>query len=268
MLYMAGNHSTAWALRREGFNIGWLLSPGGERRPVRKSGEVMPYAIDNGLYHPHDQPQKPPEAELGVYELLCKASRLKWPRPLWYVVPDVPYDGKRSLEITMAHAPRMRALFPDIPQAIAVQDGMDFAAAEPFDVVFVAGSTDWKEATLENWSKWSRERGKLCHVARVNTSRRIKLCQDAEIDSADGTAIAHGARKSMAGILRELAQGQLWPLRTAQHPKPSEHPQPPAPPRVRRAESRSVPSRTTPHSQAASAVGSPHIAEPAPSPRA
>lgn len=209
MLYLAGNHATVWELRAEGFDMGWLLSPGSERRPVRAAG-VMPYAVDNGLYRAPDAPPAPPAARLRVYELLCKIDRLGWPAPFWYVVPDVPYDGEASRAVTAEHAPIMRRLFPALKQAIAVQDGMELADAEGFDVVFVAGSTEWKELTLPMWAEWSRREGKLCHVARVNTARRIRMCQDAGVDSVDGTAIARGHRKSMSAVLRAMSQGVIF----------------------------------------------------------
>ena len=207
MLYMAANHSEVWKLRANGLPFGWLLSPGAERRPIR-GDRAIPYAIDNGLFRPPGAPPAPESACLNVYELLCKSVRLNWPRPLWYVVPDVPYDGAASLRRTMEHAPRLAALFPDVPQAIAVQDGMSFEAAEPFPVVFVAGSTDWKLRTLAGWAKWANERGKLCHVARVNTARRLRRCLRAGAASADGTAIAKGHRASLSALVDTLRAHQ------------------------------------------------------------
>lgn len=212
MLYLGGNHSTVWTLRRDGYPLGWLMSPGSERRPINRGGEVVPYAVDNGLFRPPDAPPAPPAARLGVYELLCKTFRLGWPAPLWYVVPDVPYDGAASRVVTAEHAPRMRALFPQLRQAVAVQDGMRFEDAEAFEVVFVAGSTEWKERTLGAWCAWAHERGKLCHVARVNTARRLQMCIDAKADSADGTAISRGHRRALRAVLGTLRRSRDEPM--------------------------------------------------------
>lgn len=209
MLYLAGNHATVWDLKAEGFAMGWLLSPGADRRPIRKSA-VMTYAVDNGLYRDQGLPPAPPEARLGVYELLCKIRRLGWHPPLWYVVPDVPYDGDASRVVTAEHAPMLRRLFPDLSQAIAVQNGMTPHDTDGYDVVFVAGSPEWKEATLASWADSARQRGQICHVAKVNTARRMKLCIDAGVHSTDGTAISRGHRRALAPLLRTMAQGSIF----------------------------------------------------------
>lgn len=211
MLYLASNHSSVWRLRRDGHSLGWLLSPAGTRCPVAADGTKMPYAVDNGLFRAFGKPPATEAERLGVYEVMCRISRLGWPPPLWYVVPDVPYDGAASLRVTQEHAPRMRSMFPGVRQAIAVQDGMTFESAESFEVVFVAGSDGWKERTLGEWCRWAHGRGKLCHVARVNTARRMQMCVDARADSADGTCIAYGF-DSLRPLLRVMAQAAESPL--------------------------------------------------------
>lgn len=54
--------------------------------------------------------------------------------------------------------------------------------------VFVGGSTDWKLATLYDWAALAQSRGAWCHVGRVNSVRRIRLCHLAGVDSFDGTS--------------------------------------------------------------------------------
>lgn len=212
MLYLAGNHSTVWELRRRGLNMGWLMSPGCERRPIGRTGAIVPYAVDNGLFRPFGAPPAPETSRLGVYELLCKTVRLGWHPPLWYVVPDVPYRGEESLRLSREHAPVLRRLFPRIPQAIAVQDGMRLEDAEGFEVVFVAGSTAWKEKTLPAWCEWAHRRGLVCHIARVNTARRIEMCLAAKADSADGTAIARGHRRALRAVIGSMRRAATEPL--------------------------------------------------------
>jgi hypothetical protein len=54
--------------------------------------------------------------------------------------------------------------------------------------VFVGGSTEWKLRTISEWARLARERGAYCHVGRVNTVRRIRLCLVAGVDSFDGSS--------------------------------------------------------------------------------
>jgi hypothetical protein len=53
--------------------------------------------------------------------------------------------------------------------------------------VFVGGTTRWKLETMANWAALARERGAWCHVARVNTVRRIRACATAGATSFDGS---------------------------------------------------------------------------------
>jgi hypothetical protein len=74
---------------------------------------------------------------------------------------------------------------------IAVQDG--FAPWHiarflgPGVGIFVGGSTEWKLATMAEWSRLAHTFGAKCHVGRVNTGRRVKLCDIAGVDSFDGS---------------------------------------------------------------------------------
>jgi len=75
---------------------------------------------------------------------------------------------------------------------LAVQDGMTVSsvadALAPGDGIFIGGSTEWKLATMREWAALARERGILCHVARVNSVRRINRCINAGATSFDGTS--------------------------------------------------------------------------------
>jgi hypothetical protein len=53
--------------------------------------------------------------------------------------------------------------------------------------VFVGGSTDWKLDTMATWAALARERGAWCHVARVNTPKRIRKVALAGATSFDGS---------------------------------------------------------------------------------
>lgn len=210
MLYLAANNTGCWRLRRAGFAIGWMQSPRNVRRPIHyQTAEVMPCAYDNGLYHPYGEPPKPESERLLIYGTLARVLADKWPIPLFAVVPDVPYDGEASRKVSRWHLPRMRDLFPGVPLAVAVQDGMTPDDLDGFDVCAVAGSTDWKRSTVCMWAKESRSRGMKTHMLRVNTQDRMQLAKDAGCDWADGTGIWRGDKKQKQGLLLALSQLHL-----------------------------------------------------------
>lgn len=209
MIYLAANNTGCWRLRRLGFAIGWMMSPAGLMRPIR-GAELMPYALDNGLFRPFGAPEAPPSERLRIYAACAKAVADAWPTPLFAVVPDVPYCGDRSLTLSRHHRPMMRDLFPSIPLAVAVQDGMDADALDGFDWAFIAGSTEWKLATAVYWADACRERGMKSHLARVNGAPRMNLAKDAGCESADGTGIWRGDAKQKRAVLDALQQIGLF----------------------------------------------------------
>jgi hypothetical protein len=208
VIYLAANHASVWRLREEGFPLGWIMSPAGLRRPVR--GDVaMPWAMDNGLFRPFGSPAAPTYERVTVLGCLAKAMRDGWPTPMFAVVPDVPYRGDVSADVSREWRSVMRIYFPSIPLALAVQDGMSAGALDGYDWCFVAGSTEWKEATMGYWCRESRKRGLRCHIARVNTVSRLRAAIDHGADSADGTCIGRGDHGQIKGLWDELVQMKL-----------------------------------------------------------
>ena len=125
----------------------------------------------------------------------------------WVVMPDCVGDASRTLEMAAEWWP----LLDNYPVLLAVQDGI--AAA---DVaiwlergaagLFVGGSTAWKLRTLSQWAAMARSYGKICHVGRVNSIRRIRQCVDAGVHSVDGTSATRfscNAQKLSSGLHQE-----------------------------------------------------------------
>jgi len=116
-------------------------------------------------------------------------------RALWLALPDVPFRGLESLDLTLQWLPEMRG-HPSI-LLIVVQDGMTPAMVAPFlgprVGIFVGGTDDWKEQTLPIWGALAREAGCYLHIGRVNSARRIFLCAAEEADSFDGTSVTQFA---------------------------------------------------------------------------
>lgn len=162
------------ALRGAGWRL--LVSARGVLRP-----EGFRYALDNGAWTAHQEGLPfDSDAFLRAVDLLGVGAD-------WTVIPDVVGDRDGTLEALRRWLPRLSGL----PLLFAVQDGMqpaDLPALGPSMGLFVGGSTAWKESTMRIWSRVAHDAGAICHVGRVNTVRRIRLCHDAQVDSFDGTS--------------------------------------------------------------------------------
>lgn len=105
------------------------------------------------------------------------------------IAPDIVCGGMESLALSLSWLPRLLAYGPRV--YIPVQPGIDPAALDGIVGervgVFIGGDTDWKERTILFWTRFAHDRGALCHVGRVNTARRLAICQAAGVDSIDGS---------------------------------------------------------------------------------
>jgi len=117
----------------------------------------------------------------------------------WIVLPDIVAGGLASLRFSLdwLDALRNRPELHGAQYLLAVQNGM-----EPRDIVplvgpesgiFVGGDTAWKLATMRTWARLAHEHGAICHVGRVNTVRRIRLCAAVGADSFDGSGASRFA---------------------------------------------------------------------------
>jgi|SRR5215475_4838518 len=115
------------------------------------------------------------------------------------VLPDVPFDMPRSLELSMSYLPDL-ARTP-FPIALALQNGaedMELPWGE-IQAVFIAGDDQWKlghaavtlihEALTKNL--WT-------HLARVNSARRWRFACGVGADSSDGTFFSVAPDKNLA----------------------------------------------------------------------
>lgn len=209
MIYLAANNSRVWHFRREGYPMGWMISPAGAGRSTIRDGDIMPYALDNGLFHTFGHPPKGMKALPPFYAMLRRDVG-DANQPMFVVAPDVPYDGAATRLLSAKHRRHIRENGYAGRIALAVQDGMTPDDLDGYDAVFVAGSTEWKWDTAEVWVREAHDRGMWAHVARVNTIRRVRQCVDMHADSADGTGIWRGDRKQLAGVLEALAERHLF----------------------------------------------------------
>ena len=129
-------------------------------------------------------------------------------RCLGAVAPDVPFDAAGTLDESLPWLACIREL--GVPAAFAAQDGCDLLGLpwDDFDVLFIAGSTEWKTGPVaERLSREAKARGKWVHMGRVNSRHRLRIAEWFGCDSADGTYLAFGPDKNLAllrGWLDEL----------------------------------------------------------------
>jgi hypothetical protein len=170
-----GTRRNLEALRRAGWRL--MVSAKGVLRH-----EGFRYALDNGAWHafanrlPFDE-----KAFLAAFDKLGKGAD-------FVVLPDIVTGAERSLAFSMKWA---HELDQSCPQVLAVQDGMSAEMIAPLvgpmRGIFVGGSDEFKEKTLPIWGELARCRQAYLHVGRVNTRRRIFLCEAAGADSFDGS---------------------------------------------------------------------------------
>jgi hypothetical protein len=147
------------------------------------------YALDNGAWGAYQQQAEWPEARFTalVGRFGAQAD--------WVVAPDIVMGGHESLAKSLAWLPALRRQVPRV--LLAVQDGMVPSELRPHlgpaVGVFVGGSTEWKLETLRQWGDLCAELGAWCHIGRVNSVRRIKLCHSARAHSFDGTSVSQFA---------------------------------------------------------------------------
>ncbi|MEU5979417.1 hypothetical protein [Streptomyces sp. NPDC047315] len=128
-------------------------------------------------------------------------------RCLWAVAPDVPFDAAGTLTESVPWLPRIQAL--GVPAAFAAQDGCDVLGVpwDAFDVLFIAGSTEWKTGPVaERLAREARERGKGVHMGRVNSLVRLRTAEWFGCDSCDGTYLAFGPAKNLARLADWLGE--------------------------------------------------------------
>jgi hypothetical protein len=187
-----------------------MLSPEGVLRT-----EGFAYCLDNGAWTAFVK-ERPWNSRAFV-----GALRRFGPDADFVVCPDIVLGGEESLRRSRLWLPHV--LRHTVRVLIAVQNGMTPDVIRPMlgarVGIFVGGDTEWKERTMFTWAQLARECGSYCHVGRVNTARRVKLCQMAGVHSFDGSGVSRFV-KHLAVMERALAQGSL-PFRSTTSSEPT-----------------------------------------------
>lgn len=153
--------------------------------------EGFRYAIDNGAWTAYAKGE--PWNESAFLTLIAKHGD----GADFIVSPDIVAGGLESLRRSEVWLPRIKQLAPCVRVLIPVQDGMkvnDVRDLLTADVgIFVGGSTDWKLRNMGHWADLAHERGSYCHVGRVNSMIRIRMCGRFGVNSFDGSSASRFA---------------------------------------------------------------------------
>ena len=197
------------ALRRAGWRL--MVSARGVLRT-----EGFRFALDNGAWtsFQRGEPFDEPAFERAVSLLGADAD--------WIVVPDIVMGGMASLKFSRMWLARLRnrRSLSTATFMIAVQNGIGHGYVRdiigPQVGIFVGGDTEWKLATMTEWTRLAHSRGAICHVGRVNSARRIRLCAAAGVDSFDGSGPSRFATAlPPLDLARRQADIEGWLLRDA-----------------------------------------------------
>lgn len=160
-------------------HLGVLLTPKNRNSVKAVLATGLPWAIDNGAYSGFNA---------HAFVRLCLKAEGR-PRLLWVACPDVVGDAARTLVDFCRWQPALRLL--NLPVALVGQDGLEdlHVPWDLFTCLFLGGSTEWKLSHAAwDLAREAKRRGKLVHMGRVNSLRRMRIAQVFGCDSIDGSS--------------------------------------------------------------------------------
>ena len=173
---------------------------------ISRLGGGFKYALDNGAWTAHCRGEA---FDIPAFE---KALGLFANDADFVVAPDIVGGGLDSLRVSKQWIQRLLDVTRIV--VVPVQEGMtpkDVAPLlSPRVGVFVGGATAaWKCGTVPQWAQIAHNHGSICHVGRVNSAKRIKICALAGADSFDGSSASRYA-KTLPLLDAARRQGTLW----------------------------------------------------------
>jgi hypothetical protein len=125
--------------------------------------------------------------------------------PLWVAVPDVVGDHsetRRLFGIWRHYWLEEIGRIP-FPLAFVLQNGctVDEVPWDDISAVFVGGDNDFKLRQSAPLIDAAKERGKMIHIGRVNTHRRLRYAYDLGADTVDGTNYSMFSETHLPGAL-------------------------------------------------------------------
>ena len=131
----------------------------------------LTYAIDNGAFSRF--------REKDFFALLELTKQHN--DPMFVVCPDVVGCHDRTLALWHHYLPMLRGY--QYPLAFVAQDGCTpDAVPDEADWIFVGGNDPWKMMNVHHFIG-----DRSVHVGRVNSLKRLKICEELGVASVDGT---------------------------------------------------------------------------------
>ena len=179
--------------------LGAMLTSNTGNRVDRITSWGVPWCADAGCF--------PVEAfDPGRYmAMVVRLAEAAVP-PVFVVVPDVVRmtehgpvgDHESTLRQFEVWHPRVAPF--DLPLAFVAQD---------IAAVFIGGSDQFKDDATADIAAACHERGKWCHLGRVNGRTRLRLALLSDVDSVDGSSLSRFPRawlRKFAADIKALEQ--------------------------------------------------------------
>lgn len=170
--------------------LGWLNTPRSAMSFDTLQKTRLPIGIDNSAFTFFDE-----KRYRGLISRInCDVE--------WITLPDVVGDAKTTT--AMFHEWKTKI---DLPRAYVGQDGCEDIEIpwNDFNCFFIGGTTEWKlsqEAAVV--VKEAQRRGKLVHMGRVNSQKRLRYAYQLGVDSIDGSGYSRFLKKYLVRDLEFL----------------------------------------------------------------
>lgn len=184
LILLVSGLSRNWAQEylRRGANVGFLAGPrSGFRLKAIRELRIQ-WSADNDCFQGLDR---------DAFMRMLNAYRGLEPAPMWVACPDVVANAQATLASFEEWEPIIHGY--GYPVALVLQDGQEKLPVpwNRIEAVFLGGSTAWKLGyEAHAFVQEARQRGKLCHMGRVNSQERIRIASSWGCDSVDGSGFS------------------------------------------------------------------------------
>ena len=174
--------------------VGWMNTPRyfGNFEVYTDYDPTMPVCVDNSAYTEFRKDK--------YYGLINKIGDC----PIqWITVPDVVGNAELTHILWRYWQPELEGL----PLAYVAQDGAERIALPwaSFRCLFIGGTTEWKLSPAAAYlAEQAKRFGKLLHMGRVNSDKRLRYAFELGCDSVDGTGYQRYSKYHLLKGLRYM----------------------------------------------------------------
>lgn len=175
--------------------LGWMNTPNirsAVKTLIRQGCESI--HLDNAAFSNFD--------ERLYLKMLTKWQAVDYPSVSWVTVPDVVGDARTTSSLFRSWRDRVSSL--GHPLAYVGQDGCEdmLLPWADFSCLFIGGTTEWKlSKSASDVALEAKRQGKLLHVGRVNSQKRLRYAYYLGADSVDGTGYSKYNQKELVKAL-------------------------------------------------------------------